>query len=110
MEVTYLGQPVGSVEVKREGLYCRILCRCENCGEMLRLYAGEEKLGLMMPCGGVLELQTRVAAKRIVEGCTFTLRGQEDFIPIQAGEPFVHLRQIKASKLTIRNGKMGIVL
>ncbi len=110
MEVTYLGQAVGTVEVKQEGLYLHILCRCAPCGEMLRLYAGEEKLGLMMPSQGRLTLETKVPAKRIAKGCAFTLRGREKIIPIQAGRPFAHLQKLKTAKLVIQNGEMGITL
>lgn len=106
------GQAVGWVELKRDGLYCRLFCRCRVAdGQIHRLYAGGEKIGVLIPDRGELVLETKVAAKRLKEGCTFSLdenRGQ--FIPIRSGEAFDHLGKLRLAKLSFRDGKPGVYL
>ena len=68
------GQGIGRVKVRREGLYCRISCRCQRFdNEIHRLYAGGERIGVLVPAGEELVLETRVAAKRLKEDCIFSL-------------------------------------
>ena len=109
-EVKRNGKTVGSLELRREGLYCRLSCRCSLADmEIHRLYAGEEKLGVLVPERGALVLETKVAAKRIRPGCTFTLDAAETgFFPIRAGEPFGQLDRIREGKLVVRDGQMGL--
>lgn len=111
-DVTFAGSTVGQVEVKQEGLYCRLSCRCRVAdGQIHRLYAGGEKIGVLIPDGGELVLETKVAVKRLKEGCTFSLdenRGQ--FIPIRSGEAFDHLGKLRLAKLSFRDGKPGVYL
>lgn len=106
------GQAVGRVELKRDGLYCRLSCRCRVAdGQIHRLYAGGEKIGVLIPDGGELVLETKVAVKRLKEGCTFSLdenRGQ--FIPIRSGEAFDHLGKLRLAKLAFREGEPGVYL
>lgn len=111
-DVTMGGQAVGTVEIKREVLYCRVSCRCPMVdGEIHRLYADGEKLGVLVPDRGALTLDTKVAAKRLKEGCAFTLDGQtEKFIPIRPGEAFVHLDKLRMAKLTFRDGEPGMLI
>ena len=110
-DVTLEGQSVGAVEVKREGLYCRISCRCRMVDqEVHRLYAGGEKIGVLIPEYGKLTLETRVAAKRLKPGCAFTLDGQaEIFIPIRPGEAFGHLDQVRSGRLAFRDNVPGLI-
>lgn len=112
MDVTFNGKTVGTVECIREGLYCRILCRCTLPGqEIRRLYAGNEKIGVLMPQNGQWILETRIPAKRIKEGSAFTLdEPGETFYPIRPGEEFVHLDKLRKGKLDIREGQMGLVV
>ena len=111
-DVTQGGQVVGRVEVCREGLYCRISCCCRrNDDEIHRLFAGGEKLGVLIPEGNELVLKTRVAAKRLKEGCGFSLDEKKgDFIPIRSGEPFYHLHEVRQGRLGVQNGVSGLVL
>jgi hypothetical protein len=111
-EVTHGGQPVGTVELKREGLYCHIFCRCRVAdAEIHRLYAEGEKIGVLIPDRGELVLETKVAAKRLKEGCAFSLDGKpENFILICPGEAFGHLDKLRSSKLVFRDGKPGMIL
>ena len=106
------GQIVGTVTIKREGLYCRIFCRCRAGDETIhRLYAGDEKIGVLIPQDGYLLLDTKVAAKRLKPGCQFTL-DQElmYFIPIRPGEPFAHLDKLRKGRLVCRQGVAGLMM
>ncbi len=109
-DVIWNGQSVGTVEIKREGLYYRIFCRCNPVdGEIHRLYVDWDKLGVLIPERGALVLETRVAAKRLKAGGVFTLDGMnETFLPICAGEPFVHLDKLRKAKLAFQNGQTGL--
>lgn len=100
------GQTVGRVEIRREGLYCWIRCRCKRYDdEIHRLYADGEKIGVLIPEGAELVLETRVAAKRLKEDCGFSLdEDRENFIPIYPGEAFEHLDKLRQGKLIIKNG------
>ena len=108
--VTRAGQTVGRVLLCREGLYYRISCRCDlTDGEIHRLYADEENLGVLIPDSGELKLETKVAVKRILPGSLFTLEGNpQKWIPIHTGEPFEALDKLRTGKLVIRDGKMGL--
>ena len=111
-EVTYAGQAVGTVELSREGLYYRIICRCRvSDSEIHRLYADGEKIGVLIPDGGELVLNTKVAAKRLKEGCTFSLdENSKQFIPIRPGEAFAHLDKVRLGRLAFRDGEPGMFL
>lgn len=111
-DVIRCGQVVGRVEVKREGLYCRISCRCRAAdGQIHRLYADREKLGVLIPERGELVLETKVTAKRLKDGCVFSLdENRREFIPIRPGEGFPHLDKVRLMKLAFRDGEPGIYL
>lgn len=111
-EVTLDGQTVGTVAVKQEGLYCRVSCRCHVPeGEIHRLYAGGEKIGVLVPEGDMLALETKVAAKRLISGCAFTLDGnREKFIPICPGETFPRLDRLRGGRLVFRDGRPGLMV
>ena len=111
-DVTYSGQVIGRVEVCREGLYCAISCRCQRQDKKIhRLYAGGEKIGVLIPEGGELVLKTRVAAKRLKEGCRFSLEENgENFLPIVQGEVFDHLHKVWQGRLGFQNDTPGLVL
>ena len=111
-DVTRGGQVVGTVQIKREGLYCRVVCRCGmDDGKIHRLYASGEKIGVLIPDREGLILETRVAAKRLKEGCVYTLDEKtENFIPIRPGEPFEYLDKVRSAKLAVRHGEPGLIL
>lgn len=109
-DVTMDGQTVGCVEVKREGLYCRLSCRCRMVGqEIQRLYAGEEKIGVLIPDNGTLVLNAKVSAKRLKPGCAFTLgESRGNFYPIRPGEAFSHLDKLRSGRLGLSDGIYGL--
>lgn len=106
------GQTVGIAEVKREGLYCRLSCRCRMVDSQVhRLCADGEKIGVLIPDRGELVLETKVAAKRLKEGCVFSLdENMGQFIPIRPGEAFPHLDKLRMGKLAFRDGEPGMFL
>ncbi len=110
--LTLDGQVVGTVKLKREGLYCRVSCCCRVAGkEIRRLYADGEKLGVLIPEHGELILETKVAAKRLKPGCAFSLdQNTNTFIPIRPGEAFEHLDKLRPGRLTFREGEMGLMV
>ena len=106
-KVIYEGRAVGTVELIRQGLYYLVHCVCTVAdGEIHRLYAEDEKLGVLIPEGDSLVLKTRVAAKRLKEGCTFSLdENAVEYIPIRKGEPFPRLEKVREGKLIFRDGE-----
>lgn len=111
-EVTYRGQAVGTAEITREGLYLRIFARCRiSDNEIHRLYADGEKIGVLMPDRGGLTLETRLPAKRLKEGCAFSLDERaEQFIPIRSGENFEYLDKLRKGRMGFRDGILGLIL
>ena len=109
--MTYRERAVGTVELRREGLYWRILCRCRMVdGEIHRLYADGKKIGVLAPDRGELILETKVVAKRLRPGCAFSLdEDRREFIPIHPGEAFACLDKVRQSKLAFREGEPGMV-
>ena len=111
-DVNFAGQNVGNVELIREGLYYRLRCRCTvHDNEIHRLYVDGEKIGVLLPENGELVLDTKVAAKRLKEECSFSLEEKErNFIPIHPEETFGYLGKLRLAKLAFREGEPGIFL
>lgn len=111
-EVVMAGQTVGTVELKREGLYYVVSCRCERLDHGIhRLYADGEKIGVLIPENGELVLNTKIAVKRLKPGCAFSLDEKpEFFVPIRPGETFAHLDRLRDGHLGFRMGEPGLML
>lgn len=112
-----LGDTVaGSVELRREGLYIRVFCRCRAPeGKIWRLFGGNQRLGVPMPRGDMLELETKVAAKRLEPGCGFYLRDgpcppQGRFVPIEENGGFPEPERLREGVFAIREGIPGVLL
>ena len=105
-------QAVGTVELKKEGLYYRISCRCIMMDDRIhRLHADGEGLGVLIPENGELVLHTKIASKRLKAGCAFSLDGAaESFFPIRPGESFDHLSRLRRGHLGFREGEPGLIL
>ena len=110
-DVTHGGQVIGNVKMHREGLYCRVSCRCRRFDdEIHRLYANREKIGVLIPEGEELTLITMVAAKRLKDGCIFSLEeNRGDFIPIRPGEAFAYLDKLRSGHLGFRGEILGLI-
>lgn len=118
-EVFFGKELVGKVQLLREGLYYRVICRCEVSGKQIyRLFAqvGAQKLnlGVLIPDGNGLYLSKKIPVKRfnceipvftISSGC---LVHQEVFVPIRPEEPFLYIDRLKNSFLQTESGKIGI--
>jgi hypothetical protein len=66
---------------------------------------------VLIPENWDLVLETKVAAKRLKEGSTFSLDdARRTFIPIHPGEVFGHLGKLRLAKLAFREGEPGIFL
>lgn len=119
--VMFGGQPCGKVQVLREGLYYRFICRCRLSGEVLcrlRVSCGgkQEELGILAPVDGGFGLDRKIPVKRLGEGAAeFKLytgdAGQkETFVPIVPEEPFSYIAKLKESYLVRKDGQVGILL
>lgn len=118
----YFGtQPVGKVQVLRQGLYYKFHCRCQLSGEVIcRLYVTSadkrESLGVVVPMGEGFGLDTRLAAKRLGEGKPqFHLAPKQEkperkLVPISPEEPFAYLSRLKDAYLTEQNGQPVAVI
>lgn len=111
---------IGRVELQREGLYVRLVCRCQlSGGKLRRLFVHTENgsldLGTLIPMDGGFGLDMRIPAKRLSGELRFLLDGTEkkqktSFVPIRPEEPFSYLERLKTSFLTIQNGEKGIIV
>ncbi len=118
-EVDFAGRQAGKVQLLRQGLYVRIICRCTVPGDqVLRLYAvlgdKRENLGVVVPDGDGFLLDKKIPAKRLGEGkLKFMLSsgsGQRPgkFVPICPEEPFFYIDRLKDAFLQSEHGKIGI--
>ena len=119
----YFGEEqVGKIQVIRQGLYIRFICRCRPTGDKVcRLYVhcGEslEKLGVLVPVDEGFGLDTRIPAKRFADAqmkfemcCGEEKKEEETFVPSIPEEPFSYLSRLKNAFLVKQAGKIGIIL
>ena len=109
------------MQVIRQGLYYRFLCRCQLTGEVVcRLHVScggqQENLGVVVPTGDGFGLDTRLPVKRFREGKpSFSLIPKHEmasgqFVPIVPEEPFAYIERLKTSFLVRKYGQLGINL
>ncbi len=118
-EVTLGGKSVGKLQLERQGLYYRVICRCNLSGEvMYRLEAsgkkGKANLGILVPCESGFGVETRFPVSAVGEGeLEFILQPKHDsltkrkFVPISPEEPFAYLSRLKEAFLETQQGEMG---
>lgn len=121
----YFGkESAGRVQVQRQGLYYRFVCRCRLTGDIIcRLHvtcgSKGENLGIVVPMDGGFGLDTRIPVKRLGEGeMEFRLlpkheayeAKKEIFIPIYPEEPFAYIERLKEAYLVKRDGQTGLLL
>lgn len=128
-DVMLNGEPVGTVRLIKQGLYYAVQCRCCVASrEIYRLYAhcGADRirLGVPVPQGNGLVLETKIPAKKLnTQSVEFyiesdTVRQQTEarsddprkFITVYPDEPFAYLAKLKNSYMETRNGKPGIMI
>lgn len=119
----YFGkQLAGKVQVLRQGLYYRFICRCQLTGDVvcrLKVTCGDkqESLGVVVPMDGGFGLDTRLPAKRLGEGdMTFILIPKHEtaasgkYVPICPEEPFAYISRLKDAYLVRKGEQVGVVL
>lgn len=118
----YFGnQLMGKVQVLRQGLYYRFICRCQLTGDVvcrLSVACGDkqESLGVVVPMDGGFGLDTLLPAKRLGQGKPeFLLLPKHDvpagkFVPICPEEPFAYIERLKESFLVRKGQQVGIML
>lgn len=118
----YLGEKLcGKVQVLRQGLYYRFICRCQLSGDVvcrLKVCCGgdEENLGVLIPMDGGFGLNTQVPVKRFSgKPVRFRIAARQEessgtFVPIYPEEPFAYIERLKDAFLRIQNGQVGVLL
>lgn len=118
-EVYFGNRSCGKVQVQRQGLYLRLICRCTiPSDQVYRLYgvfaSRRENMGVLVPEGDCFFMDRRIPAKRFGEEMPrFEVSsGQQalsgEFIPICPEEPFLYIDRLKTAFLQTENGKVGI--
>lgn len=118
-EVYFGSELAGKVQLLRQGLYYRVICRCRILGDQVyRLYAVQgdrrENLGVLVPESDAFFLDKKIPVKRIgdetprffVSSGNACPRGK--FIPISPEEPFLYIDRLKNAFLQSEHGKIGI--
>ncbi len=115
-DVNFGAETIGRVRVQRQGLYYQFACTCEHLDGMFQLVCDGVDLGLLVPCGGQLILQTKQPVKRFGQGSgQFLLRPRhsklpQSFVPLRPEEPFAYLSRLENAYLATQNGQPGVVL
>ena len=120
-EVYFGKDKAGRVQVTREGLYYRFLCRCRLSGDvvcrlLVRCGQMQENLGVVVPMGDGFGLEKKVPVKHLGEGnMEFVLTPKQDriggkFVPIYPEEPFSYIARLKDAFLAQQNGQPGAVI
>jgi len=118
----FLGsQAVGTAQVRKEGLYYKISCRCSLSGEtvckiIVTCNDLKADLGVCVPTDGCFGLDTKLPVKQLGEGSfSFSIvpkhpQLQQNFVPIAADEPFGYLEKLNKACMAIQNGAVGILI
>lgn len=116
----YFGKKLaGKVQVQRQGLYYRFICRCQISGDVVcRLHVScgdkRESLGVVVPMDGGFGLDTKLPVKRLGEGSMeFTLIPKHEvsegtFVPIYPEEPFAYIERLKEGFLVKKGEQVGV--
>lgn len=119
--VTFGQATVGKVQVQKQGLYYRFICRCQISGDVVcrlavRCGGKQESLGIVVPVGDGFGLDTKIPAKRLGEGePEFLLVPRHElamgtFVPICPEEPFAYIARLKDAYFERRYGQAGVVI
>ena len=112
---------LGKVEVRKEGLYYRISCRCQMPGEgmhhlILRCGGQEVNLGICVPMEGRFGADKKIPCKSVGQGTPeFLLLPKQEkltgkFVPIYPEEPFSYMAMLKDAFLARQGEQLGIVI
>ena len=117
-EVKQGSDKVGKVQVVRQGLYYRFVCRCRMSPETVsRLVVScggrRESIGVPVPDGDGFGLEKKLPVKLFGEGVPeFYLAPRHDpvkgkFVPIYPEEPFAYIAGLKEAFLEYQKGQAG---
>lgn len=120
-EISMGSKSVGSVTVRRQGLYLHFSCRCQLTGAVMCRLAvkcggKQENLGVLIPMDGQFGLEKKIPAKRLGQGTPeFQILFKQEkpegkFVPIYPEEPFAYMTKLKDAFLAVQAGQVGIVL
>lgn len=120
-EVFFGSSAVGKVQVIRQGLYYRFICRCKLPGDgiyRLCVLCGtcQTNLGVVVPEGTGFGLDKVIPVKKLAKGDPeFFLAPRHEpvsglFVPISPEEPFYYIARLKDAFLENRNEIMGVVI
>lgn len=120
-EVRLGDKAVGRAEVKKQGLYYQICCRCQlPGGEVHRLTVRcggkTENLGIIVPVGDGFGVDTKIPCKRLGEGKPdFQLLPKQErelgkFVAVYPEEPFSYMARLKDAFLARQADQLGIVI
>lgn len=114
-------QSIGKVQVLRQGLYYRFICRCQLTGEVIYKLVvtcqdHQENLGICVPVSGGFGIDTKLPVKRLGEGVpTFRavpkhteLEGK--FVPVYPDEPFAYIARLKDAYFARQEEQIGVVI
>lgn len=116
-EIKLGDRPVGKVQVRREGLYYRFICRCQLEGDSVcKVSAGDVSLGVLIPMGDGFGLETRLPIKRFDDkDWDFQIMPNRPvldgrFVPLSPEEPFAYIERLKNAYLARQNGQIGVII
>lgn len=118
-QVAFGNRSVGTVQVYRQGLYYRFVCRCKLTGKImcrLRAVCGNNQadLGIVVPTEDGFGLDTKLPVKKLGEGSlSFQLVPNHtgavgNYVPIYPEEPFGYISRLKDLFLERQNGTVGV--
>ncbi len=113
------GDEIGTVTLKKNGLYYHIDGRCRLSGQVICCLIAQTQtnrinLGTMIPDNGYFRLKSRIAIKKLGEGSLHFIvepkHPEKDtlFIPLRADEPFTYLQRLSNAYLACRDDIIGI--
>ena len=112
---------VGKVQMIRQGLYYRVICRCHPSDNLVRrLYAvhdgGRENLGVLVPEGDGIVLDRKIPVKKLHGNVLrFILstggnKTEGKLVAVCPEEPFLYIDRLQNAFLETENGKVCIRL
>ena len=114
------GDVIGSVRVIPEGLYRRLVCKCQLCGEVMydlvaQCGSRELVIGLLSPQFDSYMLDKKIPAKELGQGVlSFAIRARHGgmkglFVPVSSQSPFAYISNLEQGYLDRRGEHVGIV-
>ena len=113
-EIILDGKRVGCAKVTSSGLYYDIDCACNSADGFIRIFAickeRRERLRICVPANGKMVLHTKIPQKRLqaLLGFEAVRESQEEWVPLNDGEPVTGMDKIANARFQLKNGKPGL--